>query len=390
MTTCPACGADGDWTHPFHARDGVPVNSCLLVDTAEQAEGFPTGVLRLAVCRSCGFLMNTAFDPAMTEYSSRYEETQGYSARFNDFARALAKRWVDDYGLHGKHVLEIGCGKGEFLAMMVEAGAGSGTGIDPSVHPDRIDDALSDRLTWIADFYRPEYGEIAADAIVCRHTLEHIAPVADFLREIRASIGDRTDITVLFELPDVERVLAEGAFWDVYYEHCSYFTLDTLVTTFARCGFTVLAADKAFDDQYLLIEAVPDTAAAEGIEIPVDRIVTTATVELADAYAIGYERRVAALRNEAETTDGPVVAWGGGSKGVTYVEVVGAERIDAVVDINPHKHGKFLPGTGLEVVGPESLIDTQPEMVVVMNPVYVEEISGQLADLGLHPKVVAL
>ena len=75
---------------------------------------------------------------------------------------------------------------------------------------------------------------------------------------------------------------------------------------------------------------------------------------------------------------------------MTYVEVVGAAHLAGAVDINPHKHGKFLPGSGLEVVSPESLVGAPPDLVVVMNPVYVEEITMQLAELGLHPEVVAL
>ena len=96
-----------------------------------------------------------------------------------------------------------------------------------------------------------------ADYVCCRHTLEHIHDVLDFMRLVRTAIGDRPDVPVFFELPDLERVLVERAFWDIYYEHCSYFTLGSLARLFRRTGFEVTELWKAYDGQYLMIEARP-------------------------------------------------------------------------------------------------------------------------------------
>ena len=62
---------------------------------------------------------------------------------------------------------------------------------------------------------------------------------------------------MLFELPDVRRVLDEVAFWDVYYEHCSYFSAGSLARLFRATGFEVLDLALDYDDQYLLLEARP-------------------------------------------------------------------------------------------------------------------------------------
>ena len=156
--------------------------------------------------------------------------------------------------------LEIGCGKGEFLVMMCEEGAGRGIGIDPGTRPERIDSPAADRLTWIQDLYSDRYGFILTDAVVSRHTLEHIAPVGDMLTTIRRSIDNRMDTVVLFELPDVRRVLDEIAFWDIYYEHCSYFSAGSMARAFRTAGFDVVDLDLAFDDQYLLLAARPSAS----------------------------------------------------------------------------------------------------------------------------------
>jgi hypothetical protein len=92
---------------------------------------------------------------------------------------------------------------------------------------------------------------------------------------------------------------------------------------------------------------------------------------------------------ELVTAGRKAVVWGAGSKGVTFLNVLGAqEAIAHVVDINPRKHGKYVAGTGQEIVPPEYLRDFPPDMVIVMNAVYSNEIRQTLEGLGLRPELV--
>ncbi len=389
---CPACG--GLDTTAFHREEQIPTNSCLLLVDRDEAEGYPCGDLELRWCATCGFIANARFDPALSEYSSRYEETQGFSERFNDFARDLATRWVDQYSLAGKTVLEIGCGKGEFLEMMCEAGVGRGIGIDPSAHPERRQSEAAARIEWITDFYSEQYSHLQADAVVCRHTLEHIQPVGDFMRMVRRSIGDRLDTVVLFELPDVRRVLEEVAFWDVYYEHCSYFSAGSLARLFRSTGFDVLDVSLEYDGQYLIVEARPlrpGSTPAEPLAIEDDLDVLSAGIE---RFSDSYQRMLAEWRDEVRQVvaeGGHAVIWGAGSKGVAYLTALGlADDIRFAVDINPHKHGMFMAGSGQQIVAPEYLTELRPQLVVAMNPVYLEEIQTLLDRLAVPTKVVAV
>jgi hypothetical protein len=369
----------------FHSQDGVPTNSCLLVDDEAEALAFPTGSLRLGFCPSCGFIANMAFDPWRAEYSGRYEETQAFSPHFQAFARDLAADWVERHGLAGGSVVEIGCGKGEFLVMMAEAGIGAGIGIDPGVHPERVDRRWDGTLTWVADRFDGLFGPIVADAVVCRHTLAHIAPVGDFVRLVRTSIGDRLDTAVLFELPDTTRVLDEVAFWDVYYEHCSYFTAGSLARLFAANGFEVEHVRYAYDDQYLLLEARP--VAGPGGGWSQDDVATTSRG--VDGFAAGFAGITRDWTARVRAAAGKTVIWGGGSKGVAFLNAVDAP-IAAAVDINPHKQGRYMAGTGHPVIAPGDLVSLDPALVVAMNPVYLDEIGAELASMGISPELVAV
>ncbi len=381
---CRACG--GSRLEVFHEQRGIPVHSCRLVDTREEALAFPRGDLRLAFCAGCGFIANVAYEPGLQDYGVAYEETQGFSPLFREFARRLALRWIERYDLHDRDVLEIGCGKGEFLTLMCELGPNRGVGIDPAFVEERLESEAAGRMRFFPELYSERHAGLPADAVVCRHTLEHIAPVAEFLGLIRRTIGDRTGTAVLFDLPDVVRVLREPAFWDVYYEHCSYFSPGSLARLFRRTGFDVLALERDYDDQYVVLEARPNggeaTTALPLEETPVER--GEDVRRFSRAFAEATARWEAVLR-EARGRGRRVAIWGAGSKGVAFLTTLATGgEVAYAVDINPFKQGKFLAGTGHEVLAPEALTGRPPDLVVAMNDVYLGEIRARLDALGLY------
>ncbi|WP_154795463.1 class I SAM-dependent methyltransferase [Occultella kanbiaonis] len=387
--TCPACGAAAP--EPFHVGEPVPVNSCLLLGDQAAAVDFPKGDLALALCPACGLIWNSSYDPALTTYSQDYEETQGFSPTFQAFIHDLATDWVERYALTGGTVVEIGCGKGEFLVEMARAGIGAGIGIDPGVRPARITDDVP--VTWIQGLFPQDLPELDADAIICRHTLEHIAPVREFLASIRSAITDVERTVLLFEVPDVQRVLDEVAFWDVYYEHSSYFSAGSVGRLFRAAGFDVLSIKRAYSDQTLLVEARP-TAGGATVALPIEED-PAALAEAAARFAREHRTMVEHWRDRIRTVNasgGRTVIWGGGSKGVAFLAALGADAalVDGVVDINPFKQNQYMAGTGHRVLAPKDLTDLEPTLVIVMNAAYRTEIGNELADLGLAPALEAL
>ena len=83
------------------------------------------------------------------------------------------------------------------------------------------------------------------------------------------------------------------------------------------------------------------------------------------------------------------VVWGAGSKGVTFLNIFkNHDSLEYVVDINPHKQGKFVPGTGQPIVDPPFLSSYKPDVVFVMNPLYRQEIAARLADLSVQADLI--
>ena len=376
-TVCPACaGCD---VLPFYEARRLPAHSVLLMETREQATNYPTGDLQLSLCCDCGFVFNQWFDPALNDYNATYEETQHFSPTFSRFAEELCDRLIREYGVRNKTVLEIGCGKGEFLAELCLRGDNRGIGIDPACNPSRLSAETRRRLRFIPELYDESHSRLKADVIICRHTLEHIAPVAAFLQRLRRSLADRRETLVFFEVPALEIILDRIRFWDIYYEHCSYFSEMTLRRLFKRCGFDVLVTESTYSNQYLLLFANPGrrpVASDDGETVfDLERRVATFRREVTGQQRIWREELLA---------NDNVALWGAGSKCVALLTTLRMEEAPLrIVDINPHKQGRFLPGTGHAVVSPEQLREQPPETILAMNPVYCAEIETRLRTAGV-------
>jgi len=385
---CPSCGCDR--VQVVYETLSAPVNSVLLLSSREQALTFPTGDIRLGFCDVCGFIYNTCFDRQLVEYSSRCEESQGFSPFFRAWHQGLARRLIERYSLRAKTIVEIGCGKGDFLALLCDLGDNSGIGFDPAYIPERTAPESASRIHFISDFYKDNDSALHADFLCCKMTLEHIADTANFIRMVRRSLRDSHDTCVFFQVPDVSRVLQEQAFWDIYYEHCSYFSIGSLTRLFHASGFDVLDVRREYGDQYLTIEARAGdgTASLFTPEGDLDKLRT-----LVQRFASRVPRRIAEWRRRLESyreRSLKTVVWGAGSKGVTFLStlnVPGAVRY--VVDVNPHMWAHYMAKTGIEIVEPFKLRDYRPDVVVVMNPLYREEISAELATLGVAAELIS-
>jgi len=361
--------------------------------TREQALSFPRGNIILGLCEQCGFIYNTAFDRNRVRYSSECEESQGYSPTFNAFAEKLARVLVDKYGLYKKRIIEIGCGKGQFLKLLCALGQNSGVGFDPAYIPGRGDlDHPAGKIEFVKDYYSEKYADYQGDLICCRMTLEHIPDTAVMVETVQRSIGGRPDTIVFFQVPDVTRIMHDCAFEDIYYEHCSYFSPGSLARLFRRSGFDVIDLQREYENQYICLEARPADR-PQVIEHPLYENVAA----LADLVT-GFEKTYPSVLDRWQTRieqfeqqSKKVVIWGSGSKGVAFLNVIGdSVAIDYVVDIHPFRQQTFMAGTGQQIVAPLFLKDYRPDIVIIMNAIYREEIQQELTQLDLKPVLMTL
>jgi SAM-dependent methyltransferase len=370
---CPVCAAEA--TAPFLRRPSVPVNQHLVMHDAAMARRVPRGLLDLAVCEACGFVFNRAFDPALIAYDERYNNAQTFSPLFDDYVSERARYLAEEKGVRNSRIVEVGCGNGLFLRRLVALDAGnSGYGFDTSYTGPETD--LDGRVQFERRFYGPECAHIPADVVVCRHVIEHVPDPIGLLRAIRQALMHSPQARVFFETPDVTWILHNRVIWDLFYEHCSLFTPDSLATAFERAGFAVDSVRQVFGDQYLWLEATVARGerAVHSHADPIPMLARQFTV----AEAALRQEWVAKLGDLAR--GGNVALWGAGAKGVTLANLVDPDRqwIAAVVDLNPAKQGGYVPGTGHPIIDYRKLPEHAIRTAVVMNPNYREEIAALL------------
>ncbi|MDB5327123.1 MAG: C-methyltransferase [Phycisphaerales bacterium] len=378
---CPACGAPTLRT--FYAVRGVPVRSNVLIDHVADSEAFPTGDVVLAQCDTCAFITNTAFDESRLMISQAREASQSCSLTSCDFTKQLAARWIERYDLRGKTLIEIGCGQGEFLESLCELAGARGVGFDPVVRRDRskVADAI-----FVAGPVEDFVDRVRGDFIFCRHTLDHIAEPLKFLSLLRPAAENTP---VLFEVPDNARVMVEGAFWDIGYEHSSYFSSASLTRVFQRAGFEVTRTTLEFDNQWLVLEAAAEPVGGQKRDMPSLSELRSAThfVRIATAKMNHWLTFAA----EAKRQKRKCVIWGGGSKAVGFLTTLGIEgEFECVIDIDLAKQGSYLPGTRLRIEPPAALMTVRPDVVLITNPGDRDAIAMDLAAMGLTPEISTL
>lgn len=358
-----------------------------LLDTREHALGVTLGDVDLVYCDTCGSISNAAFDPRRIDYDARYENALHFSGTFQAFASSLAGRLIAEYDLKGKSVAEIGCGDGFFLRLLRRGGAGACIGYDPSMSGGRLAELPDcEGVTIFPESFGHQDLPADVSALVCRHVLEHIASPVDFLGAIRDRIK-HDDCVVYFEVPNAGWMLESHSLWDIIYEHVTYWTPAALDTAFRKAGFTPVKISTGFDNQYLMIEARPTKISppvAAGRPEPDDWQTASRTFGAASRRILHrWHERLSAMQADGRSA----VLWGGGSKGVTFLNAVEAARhtVRAVVDVNQRKQGKFVPGTAHPIVAPSELPALAPDLVIVANEIYLDEIRQQIAAMGLEP-----
>jgi SAM-dependent methyltransferase len=328
--------------------DDLPVYQNRMYSTAAAARACPRGALRLELEPRSGVVHNADFDPALLTYDQSYQNEQSHSPSF----RAHLDDVLDLVHRHfaGGSILEVGCGKGAFVELMRARGHRV-RGVDPAYEgsdPD-IERAL----------FAPGSSS-GADAIVLRHTLEHIRDPRAFLALVRAANGGRGLIYV--EVPCLDWILAHRAWFDFFYEHVNYFRLGDFARLFGR----VVASGRLFGGQYLY--AIADLATLRD----------DASLPPAEAPAWPPDLFAALQRAGDGAGTARSVVWGAAAKGVMFAHhaLRHGVALEFAIDINPAKQGAFLAGTGLEVLSPaQGLARLRAgDRVHVMNSNYLDEI----------------
>ena len=390
---CTACGSNR--LTDFFESTKQPVCVGTVYDSVEEARGAPTADIVLAYCHGCGLVFNRIFDVEKVGFKPGYEVALNHSPVFRKFISGVADRLIDRFDLHDKTILEIGCGGGYFLRLIAERGGNHGIGIDPTVLREGVVQLPAGSVEFIRGFYGEQSADIAADFICCLSVFEAIPRPVELLRTVRQTLGDRTDVPLYFEVFNAFRAIQDRETWSIHYEQCNYFSLESVTSLFRRCGFDVVDAGTCYQgEQYLYVEASPSIEKSSNLGLTdgttgEDTESDSLPEEIA-AFASSYVEQSAAWQERLDQfarDEDRVVVWGTGGKGIGFLNALNTDGvISYVIEINPDKQGKFVPGSGQQIMPIEFLAEYKPDKVIITNPLYQEEMQQQARELGVNPE----
>lgn len=317
-------------------------------------------------------VFNSLFDKNLMDYCENYDNEQSNSECFLGYIDSLIEMYEKNERLKHKTILEIGCGKGAFLKRICERTNSKGFGFD-STYDGNI---KSDNVIYESGYFGKQDKKFKADFIFLRHVLEHIDNPFRFLFEIIDNIDNSHKSKIIIEVPDFDWIVKNKAFWDIYYEHCNYFTKYSLQNLANSLGLKVDNIFNTFNGQYMVLIATTDSS-----KTPVVQEKPSIPEDLLNRFSnnILFIKRQNITDTINQTSSGEYfIVWGGAPKGIIFLITLDSktrEKIKFVVDINKEKQGRYTAITGKIIKSPDALKkETSVKNVIIMNPNYEGEI----------------
>jgi SAM-dependent methyltransferase len=382
LSVCPGCGSPNLVGRLFLEKQPVILNYRFA--TPESAKGVERRDIDLTECSRCGLVFNAILDSCAIPYDEFYENRQNFSSAFlallNDTADRLTQKYLSKTG----NVVEVGCGKGDFLELICRHSGSKGVGYDTSC--ECTDSTKNGRVRFFKKYMTASDVTERIDLVICRHVVEHIPQIGEFLRLLHSISSAGGDSMVYIETPAFEWIIKNDAFWDIFYEHCNYFTTENLRRLAETAGFTVLDHRLIFGGQYQALELRPLRAPTP--KPFADLNPAPVLKDLANRISESKYRLEKRLISAGAA--GGWAIWGAGAKGVSLANAALETTPSFIIDSNPSKQGMYLPGLGIPVVAPSDAIIATVPVVLVANSNYLPEITNTLISFGHNPAILTL
>lgn len=323
------------------------------------------GKLRLRKNIGLDFLENSEFDSELLTYDGNYQNSLIYSDYFVNHMNTVIDLLKSQLPENSK-VVEVGCGKGDFLEMLNNDRYFNAIGFDATYEGDS---------NKIIKRYLNEFDRMEADLVVLRHVIEHVKKPHAFLKMLKTIFGKGL---IYIEVPNYVWILENKAFFDINYEHVNYFSQKSLTYFF---NDEEPLASLCFNDQYQSIiskiELISNNFERKYIEGP---------WEFVDFYSLFPNMKDIIIAIEKKLRPASrVYIWGAASKGCMFLAHckhlnVLLDRVNFAIDINPKKQNKFLPISLVPIKSKEEFyaLAQQDDLVIITNPNYKSEITKDL------------
>lgn len=374
-----------------------PSNAYLTVDSLKAPEKwFP---LHVMVCSRCRLVQTEDFAGADELFAADYAYFSGFSASWLAHCGHYVDAMQQRFGLGADSlVIEVAANDGSLLAGFHERGIPS-LGIEPTASTAAA--ARARGLEILEAFFGEDLGASLAaqgrraDLMAANNVLAHVPDINDFVAGFAAVLADHGVVT--FEFPHLLNLVRDRQFDTIYHEHYSYLSLMSVEKVLARAGLAVFDVDvlpthggslrvfaqRLATGRHATTPAVSRVRQVEGDAGMGGPEFYASFQAAAEAVKDDFLRFLLDARREGKT----VAAYGAAAKGNTLLNFAGIrpDLITFVVDRNPHKQGRFLPGSRIPIVSEDRLREARPDYIVLLPWNLRDELVPQLgyaADWG--------
>ena len=368
-----------------------PSNAYLSAAALDRPERwFP---LRVLVCERCWLVQTQDFSGADEMFDADYAYFSAFSSSWLEHCERYVESIIEDNALDARsHVVEVAANDGYLLQFFAARGIPC-TGIEPTASTAA---AARDRgITIVEAFFGEQLGRVLAaqglraDLMVANNVLAHVPDINDFVAGFGHVLKDDGQAT--FEFPHLLRLVEGNQFDTVYHEHFSYLSLTSVARIFAANGLTV------FDVQALpthggslRVFAQRTSSGRRPRHARVDAMLAEERLAgmLSTAFYAGVQASAESAKDDflrfllqARRDGKKVAAYGAAAKGNTLMNFAGVrpDLVRFVVDRNPAKQGKYMPGSRIPILAEDQLRVQRPDFVVVLPWNLRSEVIEQLA-----------
>lgn len=368
----------------------APPSNAYLTEQALHApeKWFP---LRVLVCKGCWLAQTEDFSQAEELFSADYAYFSGFSTSWLAHCERFVGDMVQRFHLGASsHVIEAAANDG-YLLQFVKARDIPCTGIEPTASTAAA--ARSKGIPIIEDFFGTRLArklgkDMQADLTVANNVLAHVPDINDFVEGFSILLKPHGVST--FEFPHLLKLVVENQFDTIYHEHFSYLSLTTVNQVFSRNGLAIFDVEELqTHGGSLRVFAQKHDTGRNPRTSRLDELLEKereAGMCGADFYH-GFQGRIERVKNDllaflltAKREGKTVAAYGAAAKGNTLMNYAGIRRdlISFVVDRNPAKQGKYMPGSRIPIVDEAHLRRECPDYIVILPWNLRDEVQRQL------------
>jgi SAM-dependent methyltransferase len=353
-----------------------PSNAYLKRDDLNKPEKwFP---LRVLVCESCWLVQTEDFASAEELFDEDYAYFSSFSSSWLKHAEDYVEKMTGRFSLNSQsHVVEVASNDGYLLQYVKERGIPC-TGIEPTKSTAQA--CLQKGIAVVQEFFGVNLAQQmvkegkSADLTVANNVLAHVPDINDFVKGF--SILLKQGGVATFEFPHLVNLIREKQFDTIYHEHFSYLSLRAVKNIFNANGLEI------FDVEELTTHGGSLRVYAQKVGDkyqPSEKVIKLLNMEealgiLRPEYYSNFQREAEHIKFElldfllqAKAKNKIVMAYGAAAKGNTLLNFAGirSDLISCVVDANPAKQNKSLPGSRIKIFDPGLILENKPDYVVI-------------------------